>query len=259
VALGEREAKLRRDQAAFDQTRQQAQGIVDWDKAIREGKLELLQERYGADIFERASRHVAGAPPKPADPNDRVTQLEQRLDSERQERERQAIQAQTAQGHQIVRGMLEKAGDDVSAVVAFGREGVVFDAFSLYVANNGIKVQNGRYFAPDGTPLADSFEADLVTSIAKKENEDIVAEYGPRIEKVPQLRSRFAPAPAAAAPAAATPAAPSQASAPPAREAPAPATLTNRHGNDAAPAVSNGRRKTVAEVDDEIVSRYFGA
>lgn len=263
-ALAEREAKFRREQTAFEAQKAEALRILEWDKKVRENP-ELLAERYGADIFDRGARVVAGAPPKQPDPNDRVTQLEQRLENERQERERQAQQAQVAQAHAIVRDTLSKAeGDDHKAVLAFGRENEVFDAFSLYVRNNGIQVQNTpagpRYFDRDGALLDASFESQLVLAISGEVNKQLVEQYGPLVEKVPQFRSRFAPAPAPApAPAVVAPAAPPQASALPAREAPAPATITGRHGSDAAPSVSNGRRKTVAEVDDDIVSQYFGA
>lgn len=256
-ALGEREAKLRREQQAFEATRAEAQAIVDWFKAVQADPSKLA-EKLGADIFERGARVAAGAPPKPEDPNKKIQELTERLDNDQRQRNEAFARAQTVQAHQTVRGMLEKVGDDYAAVVAFGKENEVFDGFSLYLKNEGIKVHEGRYFASDGTPLAPDFEQKLVFACAAQVNKDLVDQYGAVVEKVPQFRSRFAPAPAAAAPAAATPAAPPQASTPPAREAPAPATLTSRHGNDAAPSVSNGRRKTVQEHDDEIVAQFFG-
>lgn len=256
-ALAEGQAKLRREQQAFDSQRAEAQSIVDWYKAVQADPSKLA-EKLGADIFERGARIAAGAPPKPQDPNDRVAALEQQLAEDRRQRETYVAQAQTVQAHATVRGMLEKAGDGFGAVLALNRQNEVFDGFSLYLRNAGIQTQNGRYFDRDGTPLAENFEHELVTTIGREVNKQIVQEYGSLVEKVPELRSRFAPAPAAAAPAVATPAAPPQAATPPAREASAPATITGRHVSDAAPSVSNGRRMKVSEVDDEILGRYFG-
>jgi hypothetical protein len=258
-ALAEGQAELRRERQAFESLKGEAQAIVEWFKAVQADPTKLA-EKLGADIFERGARAAAGAPPKPVDPNEQIAALNKRLDDEAKQRQQEAIQAQVAQSHQVVRGMLEKAGDGFDAVLSLNRQGEVFDAFSLYLRDQGVQVQNGRYFSRDGTPLADNFETTLVVELGKRVNAEIVQELGGLVEKVPSLRSRFAPAPAAAAaPAApATPAAPPKDPAPPAREAPAPATLTSKHGNDAAPSVSNGRRKTIAEVDDEIAARFWG-
>jgi hypothetical protein len=258
-ALSEGQAALRRGQQALEAERREYQAFREWDQKVRENPA-LLAERYGADIFEKGARVAAGAEPKAPDPNDRVTKLEQQIADERKQRETAQAQAQIRQSHAIVRGVLEKAADAAPDVLALGRENEVFDAYSLYLRNEGIRVHEGKYYARDGTPIADSFENALIVEIGKKVNAEIVQELGGLVEKAPSIRSRFAPAPAAvAAPAApATPAAPPKEPAPPAREAPAPATLTGKHGSDAAPSVSNGRRKSIAEVDEEIAARFWG-
>jgi hypothetical protein len=248
LALANEQAKLRREQQAFAAQQAEAQRVLEWYRRAKEDP-QALADEFGADVFERGARAAAGAPPKEPDPNARVAALEARLEQERQAAEQTANQQRVQQGLAQTQALLSEANKDgrFDTILARGSAVVreVYDAVAIYCHERKYQIQTKKQALELITAIGDRLE---------KEHADEVAGI---VEKVPKLRSRFAPAPAAPT-VAATPAAPPKDPAPQAREATAPATLTSRHGNDAAPSVSNGRRKPVSEVDDEVAARFWG-
>lgn len=248
LALANEQAKLRRERQEFEAERAQAARVLEWHKRAKEDP-QALAEEFGADVFERGARAAAGAPPKPADPNEEIKALRKRLDDEEAARQEAAGTARVQQGLSQTHALLTEANKDgrFDTILAKGPAVVreVFDAVAIYCRERQYQIQTKEQ------------ALELITAIGDRLEKEHADELAGLVEKVPKLRSRFAPAPAAA-PVAATPAAPLKDPAPQAREATAPATLTSRHGNDAAPSVSNGRRKPVSEVDDEIAARFWG-